>query len=195
MSLKSIASGLMLILPCTLFGAQAYFCPQNHRYINIGMTQEEVIAACGMPLSKQDSNQPILQKVPVQQLIYNNKGTDPSTSMWNIPTGTAFYGVWNIPTGVGGTQIKIDVVNKQVRAIEINGSGDNAVSVCGSGVQIGDPVGKVYAACGSPTVINNTYVNQVVPTAQKPQVWIYQPGEFQPPVSLTFADGKLQSIN
>jgi hypothetical protein len=179
------ASLLLFFLPFSLEAAQSYYCPQNHAYINLGMTADQVIAACGQPQSQQDSNQPLTQKIPVQQLIYNHQGSS-----------SAFYGVWNVPTGNGGAQMEVDVVNNQIKSIRINGNDSNASSLCsGSSFQIGDPVGRVYGACGSPDVINNTFINQVVPTTQKPQIWIYQPGQYQPSVSLTFVDGKLQSIN
>jgi hypothetical protein len=185
MKIKSISSLVLLGLPFSLMADQSFYCPQNHAYINVGMTPNEVIAACGQPLSQQDSNQPLMQKIPVQQLIYNNQGA-----------ATAFYGVWNVPTGNGGTQLQVDVVNNRIKGIKVNGSDSNAFSICnGANIQVGDQVGKVYGACGSPSVVNNTYINQIVPTAQKPQIWIYQPGQYQPTVSLTFVDGKLQSIN
>lgn len=179
------ANLVLFILPFNLLAAQSYYCPQNHAYISLGMTTNEVIAACGQPTSQQESNTPLTQRIPVQQLIYNNHGTN-----------TAFYGVWNIQTGSGGAQMEIDVVNNQVKGIKINGGDSNATSLCdGANIQMNDPVSKVYSACGSPDVINNTFVNQVVPTETKPQIWMYQPGQYQPSVSLTFVDGKLQSIN
>ncbi|MDR3443153.1 MAG: DUF2845 domain-containing protein [Legionella sp.] len=179
------ASLALFILPYSLYADQSLYCPQNHAYINIGMTVDQVIAACGQPASQQESNQPVTQKIPVQQLIYNNIGTS-----------TAFYGVWNLPTGSGGAQLEIDIVNKKVKNIRLNSSDSNAASICGgNSIQIGDPVEKVYYSCGSPSVTNNSYINEIVPTAQKPQVWIYQPGQYQPAVTLTFVDGRLQSIN
>lgn len=176
----------LLLLPFSLFAdTDSYYCPQNHGYIKLGMTPDQVIAACGQPVSQQESNQPLLKKIPVQQLIYNNLGTS-----------TAFYGVWNVPTGSGGAQLQIDIVNQKVRSIKINGSNDNAVSICqGTNIQAGDPIQKVYYACGSPSIVNNSYINEVVQTTEKPKIWIYQPGEYQPSVTLTFVDGRLQSIN
>ncbi|CAM2970301.1 DUF2845 domain-containing protein [Legionella worsleiensis] len=56
------ASIALFILPFSLLADQSYYCPQNHAYINIGMTADEVIAACGQPVSMQDSNQPLTQK-------------------------------------------------------------------------------------------------------------------------------------
>lgn len=185
MKLKLTASCILFVLPFSLIADQSIYCPQNHAYINLGMTVDQVIAACGQPLSQQESNQPILQKIPVQQLIYNNQGAD-----------TAFYGVWTTPTGNGGAQLEVDIVNNKVQSIKINGSDSNSFSICGgTNIEAGDPVGKVYSACGSPSVVNNTYINQVVNTTQKPQVWVYQPGQYQQSVTLTFVNGKLQSIN
>lgn len=185
MKFNYILSLVSFALPLSVFGDQSFYCAQNHGYIKVGMTVSEVVSACGQPLSKQESNTPILKKIPVQQLVFNNKGTD-----------TAFYGVWNLQTGSGGAQMEVDVVDQKVKGIKLNGSDNNAASLCGGvSIQIGDPVGKVYGACGSPSIVNNTYVNQVVQSAQKPQVWIYQAGQYQPSVSLTFVDGKLQSIN
>lgn len=176
----------LVILPFSLFAdTQSFYCPQNHGYINVGMSMDQVISACGQPLSKQDSNQPLTQKVPVMQLIYNNKGAS-----------TAFYGVWNLSTGTSGSQLEINIVDKKVKSIRLNSSDSNAVSICGgNSIQAGDPVEKVYYSCGSPSITNNTYINEVVPTTEKPQVWLYQPGEYQSSVTLTFVDGKLQSIN
>lgn len=87
------------------------------------------------------------------------------------------------------------MVNQKVKYIKLNGSNSNAVSICkGTNIQPGDPIQKVYYSCGSPSVTNNTYINEVVPTAEKPQVWIYQPGQYQSAVTMTFVNGKLYSI-
>ncbi|WP_028388266.1 DUF2845 domain-containing protein [Legionella fairfieldensis] len=182
----AVALGIAFIPLSTLAGVQSFYCPQNHGYINIGMTPDQVMASCGQPLSKQLSNQPVMQKVPVQQLIYNNQGSQ-----------RAFYGVWSIPVGVsGGAQLEVDVINNKVSSVRINGSNTNAFSICGgNSIEAGDPVSQVYGACGSPSIVNNTYINQPIQTNQRPEVWIYQPGEYQSPISLTFVNGKLQSID
>ncbi|ARB91914.1 DUF2845 domain-containing protein [Legionella longbeachae] len=199
---RYISLGLF-ILPFSLFAdTQSYYCPQNHGYINLGMTPDQVIAACGQPISQQESNQPVLQKIPMQQLIYNNAGASNAyAGVWQVPgttpagSGSAYYNVWSIPQPNSGAQLEVDVVNQKVKYIKLNGSNSNAVSICsGANIQPGDPIQKVYYSCGSPTVTNNTYINEVVPTAQKPQVWIYQPGQYQSAVTMTFVNGKLYSI-
>ena len=201
--LSSTGLGLLIVPFCLFADTQSYYCPENHAYINLGMTPDQVIAACGQPLSQQASNQPVLQKVPVTQLIYNNIGNTNTTfglgpQVWNLPanSSSAFYGVWNLSTGIaGGAQLEVDIANQKVRSIKLNGSGTNSASICqGGNIQPGDPVQKVYSACGSPSIVNSTYINELIPTSEKPKVWIYKPGEYQPSVTLTFINGRLQSI-
>jgi hypothetical protein len=149
------------------------------------MSVDQVVSACGQPLLKQESQQPVNQKINMQQLMYNNQGSK-----------TAFYGVWNMPTGQQGVQLEVDVVNNIVKGIKINNSDSNAFSVChGVNIQAGDPVSKVYGACGNPSIVNNTFINQPIASDKPPEVWVYQPGRYQPSIRLTFVNGKLQSIN
>lgn len=186
MNMKLMSAVVFIVTPLTAFAVDSLYCPQNHAYIHIGMTTNQVIAACGQPLTSQDSNQAFTVKIPVQQLVYNNKGTETPFVLYN----------YSLTAGSGGARLEFDLINNVVRAIRLNGSDNNAASICeGTPIQIGDPIGKVYGSCGSPSIVNNTFMNQIVPTAQKPKVWIYQPGQYQPTVSLTFVDGKLQSIN
>ncbi|RUR09165.1 DUF2845 domain-containing protein [Legionella sp. km772] len=185
MNTKFILGLFTLTAPFTVIADQSYYCPENHGYINLGMTPAQVMAACGQPLSQQESKEPIYQKIPVQQLFYNNQGTS-----------SAFYGVWNVSTGNNGAQLQVDVLNNKVQAIKVNGSDSNAFSICrGANIQVGDPVGKVYSACGNPSITNSTYTNVPIQSAQKPVIWTYKPSQYQPSITLTFVDGKLQSIN
>lgn len=173
------------------------YCPQNSGYINIGMTQAQVITACGQPLTKQRTNAPVTQKVPVKQLIYNTL----NSGAYYPGQSAAYYGdssgaQWSLPSGTAGISLEVDIINNKVSDVRINGSSTNAMSICGGvNVQIGDNINQVLNACGSPTMTNNSFVNQVVPSNNPPEVWIYQVNQYQTPNSLTFVNGKLQSIN
>lgn len=168
------------------------YCPQNSGYIKLGMTQAEVLAACGQPLAKQQSNGPVTQKVPMKQMIYNTLNTGSVYPGLN----PAFYNQWSLPSGAYGISLEVDVINDKVSAVRINGSSTNAMSICGgTSVQVGDNANQVLIACGSPSMVNNSFVNQTVPSNTKPEVWIYQVDQYQSPSSLTFINGKLQSIN
>lgn len=179
-------------------GGNSIYCPQNHAYINVGMTQDQVISACGEPSMKQESNQPVTQKVQVKQLIYNSQGGSQT-----------FYGAWALPIGNGntidnlnfrdkskvGANLQVNIVNEKVASVNVNGENSNAFSICkNQSIEIGDPMSKVYMACGSPTMVNQTYIEQAIPSSTKPQLWRYEI-PYQPSISLTFVDGKLQSIN
>jgi len=185
MNIKCITCLIGIFLSFRLLAANALYCPENHAYINLGMSKAQVTAACGNAVSKQETNHPLAQKIPMKQLIYNNKGTD-----------TAFYGAWNIPTGSGGAQLVIDIIDNKVKGVKIEAGGSNASTICdGAKIQIGDPISKVFNNCGNPSITNTTFINEAVPTNNKPEIWIFKPGPYQPSFSLTFVDGKLQSIN
>lgn len=182
------------------FALDSYYCSQNNGYINPGMSQDAVIAACGQPISKQISHTPLMKKVPVTQFIYNNKGSSNS-----------FYGPWNVAMGnmnkevsqplnsgpsSAGVQLQIDVADDKILSVSINGGKTNAVSLCGgASITVGDAAGNVTNACGKPSMTNHTYIEVPIQSDTKPEIWTYQADEYQAPVSLTFVDGQLQSIN
>ncbi len=181
----------MIFLPVLAFSANSLYCPQNQGYISIGMTSNQVMNLCGQPLGKQDSSQiQLAEKIPVMQLIYT------TLNQGSVYTGlTSYYDMWSLPSGSTGTSLRVDIINDKVTGVNINGAGTNAMSICGGvNIQIGDNVNKVYTACGSPSLVNNTYINQPVAKQQHPEVWIYQFDQYQPTIHLTFIDGKLQSI-
>lgn len=178
---------------------QSVYCPQKSGYINVGMTPDQVIAACGVPISQQQSNNPAMQQIPVQQLYFNNQGQSTAFyGVWAIPGGSGNYGMFqpfNSNNGGGGVQLQVDVTNGQVKGIKVNGSDTNAFSLCGgTNITVGDPASKVYNACGTPTLSNNTFINQPIPSQQKPIIWTYKPDPYGPTVTLTFVNGKLLSI-
>ena len=183
---------IALLLPYTSIMGQTLYCPQNAGNISTGMTQEQVLAACGEPLSKQTAKGAVTQRVPVQQLMYNSLNTGSVYPGLN----SAYYDQWSLPSGTSGINLRVDIINNVVTGVNINGSNTNAASICnGISLQAGDKVNKVYSACGNPSMVNNTYIDQMVPSNTKPEVWIYQLNQYQSPISLTFVNGKLQSIN
>lgn len=179
----------ILIAPMTAM-ADVY-CPQNSAYIHIGMSEAQVTAACGQPITKRNMDHPVTQKVPVKQLIYTNLNQG---SVY--PGLNNIYSLWSIPSGSQGVGMEVDVINNKVSGIRINGSSSNAMNLCGGvNVQVGDSENQVYSACGNPSMVNNSFINQVIPSNQTPQVWIYQIDQYQAPMSLTFVNGTLQSID
>lgn len=195
----------LLVLPFLLyalpsFAEQSIYCPQHQGYIKIGMTETQILSACGEPLSKQTSRVRATEKVPVQQLIYTTLQIDSPSDWGGNPMdwgGTNnLFQQWSLPSGSKGITAQINIMNQKVVNITLDGSDSNAMSICdGGSFQVGDPESKVYQACGSPNVVNQTFVEQRIPSNQKPEIWIYQFDPYQAPISLTIVNGKLQSIN
>ena len=178
--------------PLTGALADQLYCPAHSGYINTGMSEAQVVAACGKPLAKQSPSVPVTQRVQVKQLIYT------ALNQGSVYPGlnSAFYTQWSLPSGTTGIGLTIEVVNDKVVNVSVNGDSTKAMSLCGqSSIQAGTPLSQVYSACGSPMMMNNTYVDQVIPSKAKPEVWMYQINSYGAPVSLTFANGTLQSIH
>ena len=71
------------------------YCPQTHAYIQMGMTQDEVISACGQPTQKTQLNTPLMKKIPITQLVYTTVApSNPYPSMTNT-----FNTQWSLPVG------------------------------------------------------------------------------------------------
>lgn len=172
--------------------AASFYCPQKMGYINTGMSQDQVLNACGEPNSRQTGNNVVAKQVPVKVLIYSSLNQQPVS--YEPALGT-LYQMWNLPTNAQNIDLQVNVIDNRVASITLNNSSTNAMSACPGGVfQIGDDVNKVFAACGSPYLINNTYINQTISKDQKPELWTYT-FPYQPSVTLTFVNGQLQSIN
>lgn len=191
MKSKYITVLAFALIPLTATSADSMYCSQKHGYINVGMTENQVIDSCGQPAIKRVSRNPVMINIPMTQLIYStlNKGAA-------YPGWTNVYTMWSLPSGSQGVTLQVNIINQKVSGITLNGGSSNAMSICGGvTVQKGDDVGKVYSACGSPDVTNNTYVSTPAPESEKPEVWVYQPNQYETPFSLTFINGKLQSID
>lgn len=185
MKIKPIFFILLFNMLClNLAQAQSLYCPKNSQYIKPGMSTEQVIQACGQPLTKQKKRGYLSKRIPVTQYIYNSAGAKKS-----------FYGTWQLSHGQDGVQVIVNVVDNKVKSISMEGSASNAFSLCGgNAISVGDPAAKL-SACGQASAINKTYINQ--PTGQNAtsEAWVYQLNRYQPSVRLTFVNGKLQSID
>lgn len=193
MKIKSLLfTATLLMFVNTASAVDSFYCAKNHAYINVGMTQDQVLASCGNPSAIRDSSGSVIQQIPMTQLIYNdiNKG-----AVFFYPGLDRVYSLFSLPSGSTGNNIEIDLINNQISAIKINGVSSNALSMCKQGnVQIGDNTNAIYNACGAPDNINQTYINRAVPRSQNPQVWMYESQNYQPGFTLTFINGILQSI-
>ena len=182
------------LLPAITLAAQSLYCPENKGYINLGMTMDQVIAACGQPISKKISNRPATVRVPLQQMTFSSLPTGDT-----VPGNSSVYQMYTLPEagnmGEQGT-LQVDVVDDKVYSVQVNGSSANAMSICnGVSIQIGDPVSEVTNACGAPSLTNTTFIERTIPGVKNPDIWIYQFDQYQPAKHSTFVGGKLQSID
>lgn len=176
----------------TAANVSSFYCPTNHGYINLGMTKDQVLSACGQPTSIEKSGQSLIQQIPVTELMYTNLNQGAPYSGLNTT-----YQMWSLDTGATQVGMKVSIINNQVTSIDVNGQSENAMNICGSPIQIGDTADSVYNACGSPAVVNQTYIKQPIKTANnaKPETWVYDVSNYSPSFRLTFLNDILQSIS
>lgn len=192
--MKSWCACILSLFSSAIFaGAASFYCPSNHGYINLGMTKDQVLSACGQPTSIEKSNRSLIQQVPVTQLIYTNLNQGAPYSGLDVT-----YQMWSLDSGSTRVGMEVDIINNQVSSIEVNGQTENAMSVCGgTPIQVGDSADSVYDACGNPAMVNQTYIKQPVKTDNraKPETWVYILNDYGVSFRLTFLNDILQSIN
>lgn len=190
--LNYLSAIIGFVFTAPIQAADAFYCPQHAAYINVGMSTDQVRSACGDPDARQTGGDVVTRQVPCTQLIYSTLNQGPASYEQGL---TPLYNMWNIPSGSQGVNLQVNIIDGRVSGITLNQQSTNGLSTCVGGTfQIGDDMSKVFTACGSPNIVNKTYINQPVPSELNPEIWVYHL-LYQPDVSLTFVSGKLQSIN
>ena len=193
---ESIRLIMIICLACLAnlcLADNSVYCPQHQAYISYGMNAAQVMAACGPPTYKRQSNNAVVKTTPMTQLIYSNLNQGAGGSVYQ--GFDSVYNEWSLPSGSTGINLQIDIVNNKVYNMTLNGSTTNAISVCGGqSIQIGADANTVYNACGNPSISNQTFIKQPVTSNEKPEVWVYQM-EYRQPMRLIFINGVLQAIN
>lgn len=183
----------LFLISYAAWSDNSFYCPTQHGFIHPGMTRDEVIQACGQPTHIEQSKQPLVQEIPVTELIYTNLNQGaPYPGLNNT------YQMWSITSGTTQVHMQINIIHDQIHSIQVNGSHDNATNVCGgTPLQIGDSADSVYSACGSPSMVNQTYIKEPIKTEHHayPELWTYQVSPYDPPFHLTFLNNILQSIS
>ena len=164
-----LSSAFLTIISLFFFEAAwaDWFCPTNFNSINVGDSIATVTAACGQPDSKSSNNK---------------KATQPQE--W------AYY-VTADPTKPGTMKLTVAFdENGTVINIGVNGAGLPQTQLCANGnIQLGDTQDLVQAACGKPTLINQTEAGQ---KAEVPEVEIVEMTyNSSPAVTLVFENGRL----
>lgn len=185
--MNKILIAALIILTSSLGHAKnSFYCPQNHGYIKEGMSESQVLQACGKPTNKSSSKQPASRNIKVTSLVFNNVGSK-----------NALRNGFSVTFGnEGGTSLSVNIVDNKVSDMLVDGQTSTSTNICsGANIQVGDNATKVISSCGSPSV-TNTSVRQVFLNGQQEVTnWSYVGNRAQPNFSLTFVNGKLQSIN
>lgn len=185
---KKIATvSCLLAFPITAMAGDVY-CPGGGGYIKVGMTQSQVIAACGQPSYKSKPTLvPNTRNVKVQQLIYD------------IGAGTAGRGNFQFEISPGGKTINlmVSIVANKVKSISLNNSTVNGATICPNGpFKVGDNVQQVLNACGQPISQNTSF--EPIPQgteAVKQEQWTIKTSDYGNTYKLTFKNGILESIS
>lgn len=189
------------------YSEQSFYCPQGQKTVQVGMTDKEVLDACGNPNAKIAAKHAATERVPVTVLIYSSinapnpysdSGMGQVNAVYNnwYPGLDSIYQEFSLPKNRNDSfKMQVSIIKNKVAAISTNGSSSNKMTLCGNKFQIGDDVNQVYAACGTPDATNVNYIDQPIPSRTRPMTWIYQVDEFQPAYRLTFIDGRLESID
>lgn len=183
---------ILSVLCCHVtYAEQApFYCPQKHGYIRIGMTEAQVLSLCGEPSSKETAKSSAVRQVEVTQLVYSTLNREPVFRGYEL-----IYNTWSLPVGSDGNNLEVDVIDGKIDSIRFNGTDTNASTVCGNrSFAVGDLADTALSACGNPSMINKTYINQPVPSKTKPVTWTYYTDQYQPTFKLIFLDGTLQAI-
>lgn len=194
-------------LSSSVFALDNLYCAQGNGVVKLGMTTDEVRQACGIPLTMQTNNARIVKKQPITRLSYNDLSQG-AVYYWDL---NKVYHIFSIPSNQSKSNLTIDIMDNKVKSVYLNGGSINGTGACNfkgattfggppgptneTVISVGDPVDKVYMACGSPDYQDDTFIEVPIPSSDKPEVWIYKLDSFNPSYRLTFIQGILKGID
>lgn len=152
--------------------AEALLCPTNFNHIKAGDTIATVESKCGKPDTQE--TKPIPPPTPQEWTYYI-----PQT----VSTGTTSQ-----QQGTLKTTISFDASGNAIN-ISVNGIGVGASTICGSMINLGDNLKNVKAACGKPSVVNQTAPDESSNVKKDEQTTFTY--NTKPPITLTFKNGVL----
>ena len=185
--IRNIFLVIMLCITSVSFAnTNSMYCATKGGFIQLGMSMEQVIQACGEPINKSKILVPNMRKIKVIQLIYR------ISSM----AGRDSYKYEFNPGGSTTFNLMITIVADKVSNISYNNANTNGASVCQNGpIAIGYTLAQVRQSCGDPDGINHSFQN--IPQGNAPvkqETWSFKDGQYGKSFTLTFKNGILESI-
>ncbi|NKB46595.1 MAG: DUF2845 domain-containing protein [Legionellales bacterium] len=168
---------------------ETFYCPTGGQYANKGMSEAQVIAACGEPDAKQLLDEPAMQQEKVEEIIY----ALPIENLYE------YNRIMNPKRGGGGyIPISFTILKNKVVSIEVDDDEVESTSLCqrrGVQVKIGDTRRRVISLCGNPSFTNKTTRSIPLGDGNVPvSIWTYDFGPYQPKAYMRFIGEKLDSI-
>jgi len=151
--------------------ANAMFCPNNFKTINIGDTIDTVTKLCGAPDEQKEIKSTDDPNAPQEWTFYVNPDPTNSQQTTNLKMTVAFE-------------------NQKAGNITVNGQSLVSTTICGNIISVGDTMQSIKAACGSPPFVNKGQPQADQP--DKPKVVEYKYNS-TPPITLVFENGMLKS--
>lgn len=152
-----------------------FMCPSTYKYVNIGDTEGQVLASCGDPLSKKQSEQSAAEKMNVETLVYAIQAD----------------GTTNAPVD---PRYELTFADNRLIRIKSESGESESMDVCrGETVRLGASIYDVISFCGTPV---NRFSGQIkgdeTQVKVKAEDWFYQFGTTQ--VKMRFIEGALHDI-
>jgi hypothetical protein len=193
-----LLSAAILLLGQNVLWAQveSFYCPKG-QYVNKGMSEAQVSAACGEPVTKELLDEPAMEQVKVEELIYT------------LPTEYVkeFNRILDPARAGGHVTVVFTIKDGKVSSIEVDDKEFTSTTICGkrkvtdvrtvgvAKISIGDTRRKVFTRCDKPSFINQATRNVPLGDGNVPvSIWTYDFGPYQPKVYMRFIDEKLDSV-
>jgi hypothetical protein len=193
-----LLNAAILLLGQNMLWAQteSFYCPKG-QYVNKGMSEEQVVAACGEPVTKELLDEPAMKQEQVEELIY----TLPADFLQE------FNRILEPPRAGGHVTVVFTIMDGKVSSIEVDDKEFSSTGICGkrkvtdvrtvgvATISIGDSRRKVFTRCDRPSFVNKATRPVPLGDGNVPvSIWTYDFGPYQPKVYMRFIDEKLDSV-
>jgi hypothetical protein len=195
-----------LLISASCFAVDSLYCPNGHGMIRVGMNIAEVSNFCGLPTSSITDSSQIVQNIPITRLSYNNFYKGP-VYYWNLQK---VYQIFSVPSSSNNTTLTVDIYQGKVKSIALNGMGVQSTTACNyqgstlfagnpspsnnAVIAVGDSQDSIFATCGNPDTVDDTFIQAPVSKNDQPELWSYQFDPYSPKYNLIFIQGTLKSI-
>ena len=166
--------------------AWALFCTTasgNNGWIEEGMSQDDVITACGQP-DQQTQDQNSSKQLQTTQYWTYQQQTVEDTSEGNA-----------INMATSPNILVVEIRNNQITRLAVNGNFVSSANCPKGGLlNVGEDDDVIVSRCGSATQVS--YQNETVDSSAPPNIiWTYQSANGAAPLQIQFQNGVVSQIS